>query len=484
MALNRWSLDRLTAWVGTLVVLALFVPMGLYLTYNVSSSAEHHLSERGASLVKTLAGRIIKPMVLGDRVTLHKALKEAAGTDEEVRYLCIENKDGGILASFPDQQYPTALLDLWKGHRGEVILFRTEGEPLMDVSAPLLNRRLGALHVGMSRRHATEAANRLLWFMGIVLVAALAAVLVGARIIMRSVSRPLRQLEAAVSSFPQRPIRVEELRVSGTREVESLAKGFSDMLLRVKALEQDREITQERMIQTERLAALGELAAGMAHEVHNPLDGMQECLRYLQQDPGKSPRADKYYPMLTDGLQRIARVMRGMLTFASAGRNVSIGRHRVTDVLNASELLVQANIRDKPVRLIWRIPQDCICMCDPQGLAQAVLNLVLNAAEASEGSAQPRVRIEATCDSHWVYIYVEDSGQGVPEELRTRIFEPFFTTKPFDKGTGLGLSVSQQLVRAAGGDLELSTEPCSLGGARFVVRFPKVATGEDSHEGS
>ena len=488
MALNRWSLDRLTAWVGTVVVLTMFIPMGLYLTHNVTSSAERHLSERGKSLVRTLAGQIIKPMLLNDRLALHYALRKAAATDEDVRYLCIEDKNGDILASTSDQEYPTALFDLWKGHQGKVILFQTEGESLMDVSAQLpegegeLAGRLGALHVGMSRRHATDAANRLLWFMGIVLTATLSMVLAGARIIMKTVSRPLRQLETAVSSFPQQPVHVEQLAVSGTREVESLARGFTDMLRRLKALEQDRETTQERMIHTERLAALGELAAGLAHEVHNPLDGMQECLRYLQQDPDKSPRADKYYPMLTEGLGRIAKVMREMLTFARSGRDVSIGEYRVTDVLNASKLLVAANIRNKKVRLIWRIPRDCICLCDPQGLAQAVLNLVLNAVEAAEGSAQPQVAIEATCDSQWVYVVVEDSGQGIPEELHLRIFEPFFTTKPFDKGTGLGLSVSQQLVRAVGGDLELSAEPCSLGGARFVVRFPRAATDEDCHE--
>jgi len=482
MALNRWSLDRLTAWIGTVAVLTLFVPIGLYLIHNISSSAEQHLSVRGKSLVKTLAGQIIEPVLVEDRLTLHDALHRAAEADSEVRYLCIRDRNGDIVASTFEEGPPPALSDLWSAHRGEVILFRTEDEPLMDVATPLLDGQLGTLHVGISRSRATRAANRLLWLMGIVLVAALSVVLVGARIIMISVGKPLHRLESAVSLFPQRSVGRGELNVSGTREVESLAKGFTDMVRRLELFEQDRAVTLERMIHTERLAALGELAAGLAHEVHNPLDGIQECLRYLQQDPDKSIRAAKYYPMLSEGMQRIARVMRGMLTFARSGQNISIEKCRIADVVNASQLLVQANIRDRDVDMKWQLPEDCVCMCNSQGLGQALLNLVLNAAEAAQDSPEPQVRIEATCDSQWVYVSVEDSGLGVSEELRVRVFEPFFTTKPLGEGTGLGLSVSQQLIRAVGGELELSPEPGSLGGARFIIRLPKAATSEESHD--
>ena len=481
MALNRWSLDRLTAWIGTMAVLTLFVPMGLYLIHNISSSTEQYLSQRGKSLVKTLAGQIIEPVLLEDRLALHSALHKAASTDSEVRYLCIENEDGDIIAGTLEEGYPPALLDLWRAHPGEVILFQTKDEPLMDVSTPLLEGQLGVLHVGLSRNRATWAADRLFWLMGVALVGTLSVVLVGARIIMISVSKPLRQLEAAVSRFPQESIGAGELEVSGTREVESLARGFADMVHRLESLERDRSATQERLIHTERLAALGQLAAGLAHEVHNPLDGMQECVRYLEKDPDKSARAAKYYHLLSDGLQRIARVMRGMLAFAGSGQKVSIDRCRIVDVVNTSELLVQANIRDRSVDLRCQIPENYVCMCDPHGLEQVLLNLVLNAAEAAQDSTEPQVLIEATCDSQWVYVFVEDSGSGVPEQLRARIFEPFFTTKPFNKGTGLGLSVSQQLIRAVGGELQLSPEPGSLGGARFFIRLPKAATPSESY---
>ena len=253
------------------------------------------------------------------------------------------------------------------------------------------------------------------------------------------------------------------------------------MVRRLKSLEQERATNMDRMVHAERLAALGELAAGLAHEVNNPLDGMLECVRFLDVDPEKSERASKYYPMLEDGLGRISKAMHGMLTFARMGQRVSLETCPVADLVGSQIMLVQPRLEESHVRLTWHEPGWCVCRCDRQGLAQAVLNLVLNAAEAASESPDPHVQIEAYCDSELVYLAVEDSGPGVPEELRLRVFDPFFTTKPRGKGTGLGLSVSRQLIRAAGGDVELSPKPGSLGGARFVIRLPRVSGVECEH---
>jgi C4-dicarboxylate-specific signal transduction histidine kinase len=246
------------------------------------------------------------------------------------------------------------------------------------------------------------------------------------------------------------------------------------MVRRLEQLEQDRTVTQESMIHAERLAALGEIAAGLAHEIHNPLDGMLECVRHLNKDPGKSSRADKYYPMLEDGLQRIAVTMRRMLTFAHSGQKVEPKPCLMGELLDALQLLVQARLDDSRVRLTWRRPKDRQCACDREGMSQAGLNLILNAVEAAETSPEPQVQIEGTCDAEWVYLTVGDSGPGVPGDLRDRIFKPFFTTRPAGEGTGLGLSVSRQLVRAGGGEVELASEPSSLGGAKFVIKLPRL----------
>lgn len=234
------------------------------------------------------------------------------------------------------------------------------------------------------------------------------------------------------------------------------------------------EPTKERMIHAERMAALGEMAAGLAHEINNPLDGMIECLRYLEADPHKSERAEKYYPMLAEGLARISRVMGEMLDFARSGVRVRTEACRVAEMLESLVYLVRPRLAERKVSLSWTRSVGCVCLCDQQILMQAALNLVLNATDAAAGTPKHRVWIRASCVESEVHIAIEDSGTGVPDALREKIFVPFFSTKPRGQGTGLGLSVSRQMIRALGGDIALDENPSELGGARFVIHLPRV----------
>ena len=411
-------------------------------------------------------------------------LKRALATEPKARYLCVETAEGQVVAHTFGDGYPASFPDLWRENRGQLIRFRTADEHLLDLSAPVLGGQLGTIHVGLSRGETVRAIRRLTWGMSGALGGMLLVVLLIAHLVATRVSRPLRQLEASVLSYPEKVSASQLPQVSGTHEVESLARSFSVMANRLESLERDRQAAQERLIHTERLAAFGEVAAGLAHEIRNPVDGMLECVRYLQTDPEKNARAEKYYPMLNDGLQRIANVMQGMLSFVRSGEGGALRPHSVWEMVDRLKTLVEAQTRESNVRLEWKLPGGCACMCDRDGLSQAALNLVLNAVEAAEPSSDPRVVVDSSCDSQWVYFSVDDNGPGVSDEMRDRIFEPFFTTKPIGKGTGLGLAVSRDLIRAAGGELELASGRGSRGGARFVIRLPRACSPEEYDEGT
>ena len=241
------------------------------------------------------------------------------------------------------------------------------------------------------------------------------------------------------------------------------------------------EPIQEGTIHADRLAALGELAAGLAHEVNNPLDGMQECVRYLEADPNKSERMRKYLPMLRDGLGRIASVMQQMLIFARSSHDLPDEPLATRAIVEEMMLMVEAELQTRQIRLSFEKPGGCACLCNRYGLSQALLNLTLNAADAVRGQEDPRVLVTADCDSDWVYLTVEDSGPGVADAIREQIFDPFFTTKPVTQGTGLGLAISRQLIRAMGGELELATGRASLGGACFRIQLPRADRGATCH---
>ena len=488
MNLSRWSLDQLVAWMGTVALIVLAAPVGFFVARNASSSAELRLAERGDSVAKTLAARVNQLMLTKDelyKLDMRNALRKAVAADDEILYISAMNERGDVAAhTFGRGGPPPALVELWRQNEGQTTLLRTEDGPMMNVSFQPKERRLRALNVGLTRAGAIAASRRVIWVMAISLAGALFVVFAGAQVVAVRVSRPLRQLEAQVLHLPERPSAAISLPTSATYEVELLSKGFTDMIARLESLENERTATQERMVSAERLAALGELAAGLAHEIHNPLDGMLECLRYLDAEPNKGERAEKYYPMLHNGLERIANVMRSMMTFARSGQQVSVESQSVAGIMESLGPLVEKQFEGRHVRFTWQMPRGCACLCDRHGLGQAVLNLILNAAEAAGESGDPEVRIGAECDDQWVRLIVEDSGPGIPADLRERIFDPFFSTKPVGKGTGLGLSVSRQLIRAAGGDVELCSEPTMLGGARFVIRLQKSPESECENGGS
>ena len=216
-------------WIGT-VALAVFVgPVGLYAARHVSTSTERSLTARGRVLGETLARQVVNPMLLNGNLAMYSMLHKSASVDEEVRYLCIENASGEVVAHTFARGYPAALAKLWQERRGQVIPFRTKDGRLMDIPVPIMAGRLGTLHVGMSRRQATAAARRTAWVLGFGLAGALAAVLLGARLVAARVSLPLRRLEAEVSRFPKRAVDEEGLGASGTREVASLANRGIDL---------------------------------------------------------------------------------------------------------------------------------------------------------------------------------------------------------------------------------------------------------------
>ena len=127
MKINRWSLDRLLLWCGTAAIVALFVPMGVYITHTVSASAEQSIAASGRSLARTVSGQIVEALLLEDRLAVHDALHKAMAAGQDVLYLCVVNAGGQIVDHTFDSGYPMELLDLWGSHQDERVRFRVVG---------------------------------------------------------------------------------------------------------------------------------------------------------------------------------------------------------------------------------------------------------------------------------------------------------------------------------------------------------------------
>ena len=250
-------------------------------------------------------------------------------------------------------------------------------------------------------------------------------------------------------------------------------KGLNDALERHRAELEERvaertaalRASQARVIQQEKMAAFGLLAAGIAHEVGNPLAGISSLIQMIRRkDP--NPYTNEKLELAERQLVRIQRTIRELVDFS---RPASTARSRVRPVEVAEEALGIAKYyqRTKDRAITTDIPADLPPIRGIRDhLTQVLLNLVLNAIDATGRGG--RIHIEGREDGQAIILSVEDDGRGVALEDRARLFQPYFTTKP--SGTGLGLFVSRQIVEELGGTLTFRSEPGR--GATFLARLP------------
>jgi signal transduction histidine kinase len=233
----------------------------------------------------------------------------------------------------------------------------------------------------------------------------------------------------------------------------------------IQAQSEALQATRTRLAQSEKLAALGQLATAIAHEVRNPLGIMRSAAQgVLEAAVTPEPETVRACTFIIDEIDRLSNVVTSLLAFA---RPLQIRQRRVPvdDLLSRTEALAREEYGDA-VRIVrdgsLRVPD---VHGDPDLVCQVLLGLVANAVEASPPGAEVRLGVSAGDDA--VELAVVDGGPGVAPEVRERIFEPFFTTR--ERGTGLGLAVARQIVEAHGGTIGVGDEPG--GGARFTVRL-------------
>ncbi|MBF0557940.1 MAG: HAMP domain-containing protein [Nitrospirae bacterium] len=234
---------------------------------------------------------------------------------------------------------------------------------------------------------------------------------------------------------------------------------------------------QEHLINTEKLASLGRMAAGVAHEINSPLTGIVTFSHLmLKRTPSENTQDIEDLNVIIDQAERCSKIIKGLLGFSrkTSSEKSSIN---LNTLLENTLAMVRHQSRfyniQFDLRLDSAIPE---VIADPNQIQQVFLNLLINAADAMEKKGQITLasrRIENN-GSSFVEIEVADSGPGIPEEIRGKVFEPFFTTKPVGKGTGLGLAVSYGIIKKHEGTIFVKDSPGS--GASFCIHLPAQNT--------
>ncbi len=237
----------------------------------------------------------------------------------------------------------------------------------------------------------------------------------------------------------------------------------------------ERKTLEERLHQTEKLASLGQLVAGIAHEIKNPLGIIMSSLDVLENPKRPKKQRNEAGQFIREEIRRLDERLRSFLAFARP-RDLQPAPVALGGLLRRRAASMEALYPDLKLEVDVSQPEP-ILFADEEQLNQVLTNLVMNSGEAMEGEG--RIVLRARQQGDTAIVEVEDEGPGIPEEFRSRVFDPFFTTKA--EGTGLGLSICYQIVLAHGGTLSIGTGR-SRRGTCFTVRLPggkvRVAGGE------
>ncbi|MCC7204889.1 MAG: hypothetical protein IT441_07395 [Phycisphaeraceae bacterium] len=237
---------------------------------------------------------------------------------------------------------------------------------------------------------------------------------------------------------------------------------------RIRRLAAELRRHQQAMLQREKMAALGQMAAGVVHEINNPLASLDSHVQLLERQPQRlGPDA---LATIRQQLNRIQSIVQRMTEFAHPGGKMA-DRVAVNDLAHHVAEIARFDPRCKRAALTLNLDPHAghVHVCR-QALEQVMLNLLLNAFDALDGTPDPRVELSTGVRDGWPFLAVADNGPGIDDPTKARLFEPFFTTKPIGKGVGLGLSISYSLVSSLGGKIEVQSAPGR--GARFSVLLP------------
>ena len=261
--------------------------------------------------------------------------------------------------------------------------------------------------------------------------------------------------------------------------IESRGKAISELnsSLELKVEQRTAELKEAQMslVQSSRLTALGEMAAGLAHEINNPLAAISGKVRAITRSlkaitGGVPEEVASDLAKIDATTERIEKIIHGLRALSRDGTADPYERVKLNLILDDALNLCANRLKSRGIRLdVEPIDSDIEIECRPTQLGQVLLNLLNNAGDAIEKLETKWIKVSAKTTGTHVVLSISDSGLGIPESIRSKLMEPFFTTKEVGKGTGLGLSISKKIVESHGGTLQIdaaSPNTC------FVVSLP------------
>jgi signal transduction histidine kinase len=451
------------------IVAATAIAVGWLILREERKTLEFELRSKGRYLAEIMSHHVVEPLLYEERHEIFSLLQGSMKSEESlVVYAEVYDKNGElIVTAFKNEKFSKLKMPPYdfKYPIDTVDIQEDSKLPIYYLSLPINVETFGT--IGFLRLSITkeflystlEGVKRKFFLLGA------AVIFVGIMLglwMARKVLRAILILNKGVRRVGEGELGIE-VPVVGEGEIRELALSFNRMSVKLREQIEVIKTAQENLVRTEKLYAIGEFSAGVAHEIKNPLTAIKMLMQTLRNK--KKALSDRDFEIIEGEINRIDHIVREFLAFARP-ENIEKTEVNINDILEEVITITKPKMEQSTIQLEQMFYPDLpIIKGNNDGLRQVFLNIVLNAIQAMNGGGS--LSMKTSVNKETVAVVISDTGVGIPEQNLKRIFDPFFTTK--EEGTGMGLALTYKIVSDHSGKIDLES---SIYGTTVIVELP------------
>ena len=455
----------------TLLTITVAVSVGLLIVISIRGvfidAFRGELEKKAISIAGNLSDRIANYVLLKDYFQTSNAFSEVLEKEKDVEYIFVTDQEGIMMVHTFENTAPADILT-WNPLAGKelnVQLLDTEKGYIWDIGINIFKGMKSQLHLGIREDSLIETLKRGRSITYPLILLAILLGIIASLILSRLITEPLNRI-IEFTKVLGRGEYGTKLEVRSGDEIGYLARNFNTLSMQLKTAKKKMEeaYTYTHLLQAEKISSIGQISAGLAHELKNPMTTLKMMFQAFKEQPDMT-REDA--EVISNEVDKIDTILTNFLGFVKQ-KDFHFSEVNLKDLIERVLSLATFDIENTGISvhkdLLDALP---VVRADRALLEQVFLNLVLNAVQAMPDGGE--IRISGTSDDRFAEVMIWDKGCGIPSDIRARIFDPFFTTK--DDGTGLGLSIAYNIIKSHGGNLFCNSNECA--GTVVTVRLPK-----------
>lgn len=454
-----------------IVIAVTIIAIGWAILNEEKNKHELELKNKGSYLAELISNNIVEPFLYEEYFTVRSLLEgPMKSRDSVVVFAGVYDKNGKIVAqAYKSEKYKELIPPPYNfDESGEGLVINEDiALPFYHFSLPVRAENIGT--IGYLRLCITKeflyqtlkSLKRTIYLLGSTFI--FFGIMFGL-LMARKVLKPILVINKGVKKIGKGELG-HKIPEEGMGEIKELAVSFNRMSSELQELVDAIKAAQDKLVRTEKLYAIGEFSAGVAHEIRNPLTSIKLLVQTIRNTGESFSNSD--IDIIDKEINRINRIIKSFLAFAKP-QNVEMSHVNIKEVLDDVLTITKPKMRHSGIQLVQTLPSEMpIIYGNYDSLKQVFLNLILNSMQAMEGDGGT-LNVEAMADNNSLLVIVRDTGEGISENNLKSIFDPFFTTKR--EGTGMGLALTHNIIDEHSGKIDIQSSPGK--GTTVIVELP------------